>query len=215
MGRPRRHRESTADALLEAAERIVESEGLNALTVRRVADAVGTTTRAVYTLYGSKDGLVVALGSRAFELLRTQLEAQPLTDDPVADLVKAGVGVFRRFAIEHPVLFRIGVQRTLPEPALFAGFRESALQALASLEARVERLKDAGLLGSYPVFEAVLAFHALCEGLAAIELRSLLPPNDEQRIWDDALSALVHGFKSSKPNAGSHRGRPEHWPRPM
>jgi AcrR family transcriptional regulator len=204
VGRPRRHRESTADALLEAAERIVESDGLEALTVRRVADAVGTTTRAVYTIYGSKDGLVVALGSRAFDLLRTQLEARPLTDDPAADLVDAGVAVFRRFAIDHPVLFRVGVQRTLPKPTLAAGYREPALKALASLATRVERLKEAGLLGDHTVADAVRAFHALCEGLAAIELRSLLPASDEQRIWNDALSALVRGFSAPEPNAGSH-----------
>jgi AcrR family transcriptional regulator len=204
MGRPRRHRESTADALLEAAEHIVESEGLDALTVRRVADAVGTTTRAVYTIYGSKDGLVVALGSRAFDLLRTQLEARPLTDDPAADLVKAGVEVFRRFAIEHPALFSIGFRQTLPEPALAADARVLARQARAGLETLVRRLENAGLLGDYPISEAVSAFHALCEGLAAMELRSLLPSGDEKRIWSDALSALVRGFNASKPNTRSH-----------
>ena len=198
MGRPRRYRESTADALLRAAERIVESEGLDALTVRRVADAVGTTTRAVYTLYGSKEALVVALGSHAFDLLRTRIEAQPVTTDPAADLVEAG-GIFRRFAIEHPVLFRIGVQRTLPEPALAAGFREPRRHALAGLETRVGRLESAGLLGDYPVSEAVRAFHALCEGLAAMELRSLLPAGDEQRIWSEALTALVRGFSVGEP----------------
>ena len=53
MGRPREHDAGTAAALLDAAERIVESEGLAALSVRRVADEVGTTTRAVYSLFGS------------------------------------------------------------------------------------------------------------------------------------------------------------------
>jgi len=204
VGRPRRHRESTADALLQAAERIVESEGLEALTVRRVANAVGTTTRAVYTVYGSKDALIVALGSRAFELLRTQIEARPLTADPAADLVEAGVEVFRRFAIEHPALFRIGFRQTSPEPALAADVRALARQARAGLETRVERLGNAGLLGDYPISEAVSAFHALCEGLAAMELRSLLPAGDAQLIWSGALSALVRGFKPSKPSPGSH-----------
>ena len=194
MGRPRKHQESTADALLAAAERIVESDGVEALTVRRVAEAVGTTTRAVYTAYGSKDALLVALGGHAFDLLRTEIERQPVTADPAADLVEAGVAVFRRFAVEHPALFRVGVQRTLPEPSLAAGFRGHARQALAGLEARVERVEAAGLLGSYPVPEAVWAFHALCEGLAAMELRSLLPAGDEPRFWRDALTALVRGF---------------------
>lgn len=194
MGRPRKHQDSTADALLAAAERIVEQDGLDALTVRRVAEVVGTTTRAVYTAYGSKDALLVALGGHAFDLLRTEIEQLPATGDPVADLVEAGVGVFRRFAVEHPALFRIGVQRTLPEPTLAAGFREPARAALAGLRARVERLDTAGLLGSFTVPEAVAAFHALCEGLAEMELRSLLPAGGEARLWRETLAALVRGF---------------------
>jgi AcrR family transcriptional regulator len=194
MGRPRKHQRSTAEALLAAAERIVERDGPDALTVRRVADAVGTTTRAVYTAYGSKDALLVALGGRAFDLLRTEIDEQPTTSDPAADLVEAGVDVFRRFAVEHPALFRIGIQRTALEPSVAAGFREPAVQALAGLSRRVERLEAAGLLGHLPVPEAVWTFHALCEGLAAMELRSLLPTGDERRFWRDALTALVRGF---------------------
>ena len=202
MGRPRRHQQSTADALLDAAERIVESDGIGALTVRQVAAAVGTTTRAVYTVYGSKDALLVALGSRAFELLRTQIEAQPMTGDPAADLVEAGVAVFRRFATEHPALFRVGV-----EAPLAAEFRAPAREALAGLRARVERLEAAGLLGDYAVSDAVRAFHALCEGLAAMELRSLLPANNEARIWRDALTALVRGFAAGGDSRAARAGK--------
>jgi AcrR family transcriptional regulator len=196
MGRPKLHGEKTADTLLETAERIVESDGLDALTVRRVADGAGTTTRAVYTLYGSKDGLVVALGRRAFDLLRAEVEALPATADPAADLVVAGVEVFRRFVVGHPILFRIGVQwGTLPDPGLAAGFLIEARDALAGLEARVARLEAAGVLGGRTVRNATREFHALCEGLAAMELRGILPRGEEERIWRDALGTLVRGFE--------------------
>src|SRR6185437_7145886 len=110
MGRPREHDERTAAALLAAAERAVEAGGPDLLSVRGVADAVGTTTRAVYSLFGSKDGLIAALGAQAFEFLRAGLVALPLTDDPAADLVETGL-VFRRLAIERPALYAIGIQR--------------------------------------------------------------------------------------------------------
>jgi hypothetical protein len=125
------------------------------------------------------------------------MEELPITADPAADLVRAGVKVFRRFAIEHPSLFSIGVQRALPSPALASGFRAAAVEALAGLEARVTRLRRAGLLGRRTVRDAVTEFHALCEGLAAIELRGLLPAGKEQRIWRDALGALVRGFAAT------------------
>ena len=195
MARPRKHDEQTAAALLDAAERIVDGEGIEALTVRRVADGVGATTRSVYSVYGSKEALLVALGVRAFDLLRERIEALPPTADPAADLVEAGVVVFRRFAVEHPSLFRIGVQRALPEPELFAGFRGAAEHARSGLEALVARLEEAGLLGGRSVRDAARAFHALCEGLAAMELRSALPEGQEEWIWRDALGALVRGFE--------------------
>ena len=201
MGRPRRHDDGTAAALVDAAERIVQSDGLDALTVRRVADEVGTTTRAVYSLFGSKDGLVVALGRRGYEILGSGIAAVPQTGDPAADLVEAGVTVFRRFAVEHPSLFRIAIQWA-PAREVVAAFRPAGLEALAGLHALVERLEPAGLLGGRSVRQAVTEFHALCEGLAVVELRTQLPlgpPRSDpgeaaEEIWRDALAALVRGF---------------------
>src|SRR5271169_4197291 len=110
MGRPREHDVGTATALLEAAERTLQNEGADALSVRRVAVEAGTSTRAVYSLFGSREGLVVALGDRAFAILGGGVAALPLTDDPAADLVDAAVRVFRPFALEHASLFRIAFQ---------------------------------------------------------------------------------------------------------
>ena len=194
VGRPREHNERTAGALLEAAERIVEVDGLEGLSVRGLANRVGTTTRAVYSLFGSKDGLLVALGARAFTMLGAAIAGLPATEDPAADLVDAGVTVFRRFAIGHPSLFRIGVQQTIGSPELARDFANAAAEAFVGLQARVTRVEAAGLLGGRSVRDAACEFHALCEGLAAVELRGQMTPGEETRIWRDALTALVAGF---------------------
>src|SRR5579859_1954092 len=98
MGRTRIHDDATAAALLDAAEKIAETEGLQALTVRRVAEKTGTTTRAVYTSLGSKQALLSGLGVRAFDMLGAMVDRLPLTSDPAADLVAAGTLGFRPFA---------------------------------------------------------------------------------------------------------------------
>ncbi|SRR6266511_2490402 len=85
-----KHDARTADALLDAAERIILEGGIDALSVRTVAARVGTTTRAVYSLFGSKERLMAALGVRAFEMLGAGVAALPTTADPAADLVAAG-----------------------------------------------------------------------------------------------------------------------------
>src|SRR6266702_8414429 len=136
MGRPKEHGARTGMALLDAAERIVEQEGLGALTVRRVVT-------------------------------------------------------------EHPCLFRIGVQHGDIGSGLAAEFRSAADDAMTRLTTRLARLQDAGLLGGRAVREAACEFHALCEGLAVIELRGALTRGGEERIWRSALTALVTGFAAS------------------
>jgi AcrR family transcriptional regulator len=181
-------------ALLEAAERAVQAGGVDAVSVRGVAEEAGTTTRAVYSLFGSKEGLLVALGARAFEMLGSAVRALPETEDPAEDLVEAGVAVFRRFVTEHPILFRIGFQHRLAPPERAAEFDAARLDALAGLVAKVTRLKRSHLLGGRTVPDATAHFDALCEGLADMELRGTLPPGEEEHIWRDALSALVAGL---------------------
>jgi AcrR family transcriptional regulator len=193
MGRPREHDERTAAALLAAAERIVQAGGIDALSVRGVAAEVGTTTRAVYSLFGSKDGLVAALAARPFELLRDGLESVPVTDDPAADLVAAAL-MYRDFSNEHPSLFALGMQH-----ARATGFAlDVAWESLNLLKERVGRVR----LSGRTVDQATLQFHALCEGMAAVELRGMRDVADWEVIWRQGFEALVAGF--AQPATVSH-----------
>ncbi|HEX3542801.1 MAG TPA: TetR/AcrR family transcriptional regulator [Acidimicrobiales bacterium] len=193
MGRPKEHNEHRAGELLEAAERTVETAGVEGLSVRGVAETVGTTTRAVYSLFGSKGGLVAALGAKAFEMLGAGLAELPVTDKPSRDLVDACVLVFRPFVTHHPSLFRIGFHHGWQAPPSEA-LRSAQEPSWEALNARVDRLRAAGLLIDRSVEEATIEFHALCEGLATLELRGLLPAGREKNVWYDAASALVNGF---------------------
>jgi AcrR family transcriptional regulator len=194
VGRPREHNERTAGLLLDAAEQAIQDGGIDAVSVRGVADQVGTTTRAVYSLFGSKDGLLVALGARAFEMLSSAGNAMPETDDPAGDLVETGVAMFRRFVIDHPILFRVGFRYGLVPPELAARFETARLDAWAGLVAKVARLGLAGLLGGRSVAASASHFNAICEGLAEMELRGSLPLGQEEHMWRDALTALVAGL---------------------
>lgn len=198
MGRPREHDEQTANALLAAAERTIEQGGIETLSLRQLAREAGTTTRAVYSLFGSKEALLGALGTHAFEVLQAGLEALPESNDPRDDLVEAGL-MFRRSALEHPALFSLGIQRT--EPSLWPRFRPAAAEALLALHRRVEPLAAAGLLSGRSVPAAATQFHALCEGLAALELRRTPLAPDPEQFWRTALHALIAGFAVPAPGA--------------
>ena len=199
MGRPRQHDEVTREALRAAAERLFDERGPAAVSVRAVADEVGTTTRAVYSLFGSQEGLLVdALAQRAYEILTRGVDEQPETEDPAQDLVEMSINVFRRFVVEHPALYRITFQRVVPAfkpgPEVLEA-RESALNALT---AKVQRLETARVLHGLTVDEATLAFQAMCEGLANFEIRGaimrMFPADREEDAWRTAMGALIAGL---------------------
>lgn len=192
MGRPRLHDDTTAGVLLDTAEHLVENEGVAALTVRRLADEAGTSARAIYSLYGSMSGLLTALGTRAFRLLAASLEALPITNDRVADVVAAGVDGFRPFAVEHAALFEITFQSRETFAEIRPGIQSEANQAWAPLRARIERLPPRYLLDR-TVVQAGYEFHAACEGLAGLEIRSRLTEGFPM-AWEDTLHSLVAGW---------------------
>jgi AcrR family transcriptional regulator len=196
------HDKTTAAALLQAAELIVEAEGLDGLSVRRLADRAGTTTRAVYSSLGSKEALLAALGVRAFELLSEQVAAVPRSEDAAADLVAAGTSGFRRWVWEHPALFRIGFQHQVSIPHdVWSQIGVSAERAFGALHDLIRRLEHADGLGGRAVQEATLQFHAMCEGLAIVDLRAGMrhPRDDTTPRWADALAALITGWRTSRP----------------
>lgn len=200
MGRPREHDERTAAALLDAAERAVEQSGPDAISIRGVAEDADATTRAVYSLFGSKQGLVAALAARAFNLLREGMSSVPTTAAPDEDLVEAGL-VIRRFATEHPSLFRLTFRNTAdPFMRSNPAVRSAAAESLAALEARVARLHEAGLLDGQSIDEATLHFRALCDGLAGLELGGTIPRDAAERLWRQGLTSLVRGLSSRDPS---------------
>jgi AcrR family transcriptional regulator len=197
MGRPREYDENTAEQLLDVAEKLVAEGGLEALSVRRLAGAIGASVQAVYSLFGSKDGVIMALGTRAFNLLSDGLDALPTTDDPAGDLVEAGVVVFRRFTLTHPALFTIGILRTGVPAEIDREFCDAQEKSLNRLHARIERLKDTGQLGKLgtrSVPQAAVEFNALCEGLTTFERTCYVRSDEAEQTWRSALRALVAGW---------------------
>jgi AcrR family transcriptional regulator len=193
VGRRRVHGDQTRVALLAAAETLVAREGVAALSVRSVAEAVGTSTRAVYTVFGSKEALVRGLAAQFFEALMDEIDAIPLTEDPIADLLAALRG-FRVFALKHPDMFRLA-QLWSPVPA-DAGVLDAAVTAFARLILRVERAQALGLLPRRSSGEIAIELSGICNGLAAIEL-SGMPTDAADSLWSDTLSDVLRGMSAS------------------
>lgn len=192
MGRPREHNETTAEDLLDAAEALLGAGGIDAVTVRATADHAEVSVRAVYSLFGSKEGLIDGLVARAFDRLAERVEFLPRSEDPAADLVTAGLEGFRAFATERPHLYRLTFEHKLGRIEGRPAWAESGFRSQSALRERVR-----ALVPESNVENVTAQFHAICQGLASCEVNGVFQAmgvRDARAQWTDALAAYVQGL---------------------
>lgn len=174
--KPRRiSAEAQKAALLDAASEMLAKEGPAALSLRKLASAVGTSTMAIYTAFGGKDGLIAALYEEAFERMATMQESVPQLENPLQWL--AGLGAaYRQFALNHPAYYALMISSTLPvsqwqstdEPVARGIARQRAYRFLQGCVSACQR---EGLIDPIIDTEEVTAiFWATVHGHASLEL---------------------------------------------
>lgn len=172
MPRPLPHDDALRDTLVELASRTVAEHGSRGLSLRTLAAEAGTTTAAIYTLFGGRDGLVRAVVDEGFRRFAEHLDAVPRSGDPRADLLALGVA-YRDNALAHPHFYRVmfgpGDQREA------AGEVPAAVRptfgVLRDAVARLPQLADPE--------ELAVRLWALVHGLVSLELAGLLPGSTE------------------------------------
>ena len=192
MGRPKEHDQATRERLLHAAEQLSAAQGWDALTVRGIAEEADTSTRAVYALFGSKEGLEQALHEVMFTRLRDLMQGRDRSDDPRQDLINQALA-YRRWAIESPERYALAMHRFVGKarrPRSPEGIAVSQA-ALQELRDGVQRCHDAGMLvDDRDPEEVVTLMRANVHGLAEFENLGLLDP-DPEAYWLVAVTATI------------------------
>lgn len=197
MGRPVKYDDAVKSRLLDEAASIVSSGGADALSVRGLAAAAETTTAAVYTLYGNRDGVLAALYSRAVDHFAASLERVPTEGSPIDVIMQLG-RAYRAAALQDPHGYQVifgGVVRAGELPADAASRSQ---QAFGPVFAQVERGQAAGVLrADVSAAQIAVALWALVHGMVSLELGPSLPPlaADPGPGFDDALGAVVRGWQ--------------------
>ena len=196
MGRRRVHDERLRERLLDAAGQRLVEHGIDGLSLRAVAADAGTSTAAVYSLFGGKPALLAALHARAFERLGSHQAAIGTSDDPVDDVIQLGLA-YRANAISDPhgyqIMFGGVVRPELVGPKL----RDSAADTFSPLLAAVRRCVAEGLFRDDVTPESIAtALWANVHGLVSLELDDVLPPQagSPAEVFEAAVRANARGW---------------------
>ncbi|MFS0703523.1 TetR/AcrR family transcriptional regulator [Cellulomonas sp. 179-A 9B4 NHS] len=208
MPRPRVHDDALRDRLLAESTRVVAEAGPAALTVRDVATRAGTSSSAVYALFGGREALLRAVGDRAADRFAEHLRVAGRTGDPDRDLLALGVA-YRGFALAEPHTYRVMFARAGVGVSHPGSAPVTAAPTFRVLHDAVrDALRSGAAAGGYPAAagpdDAVRgATHvwALAHGWVTLELDGLLPwPADERDArYVAALRAAGPGLLGPPP----------------
>lgn len=156
--------------LTDLAARLLDEEGVAALTLRQLATRAGTSTMAVYTLFGDKRGLLAAVYEQGFARLGAALQAEGAQhDDPLERLAALG-RAYRTAALAFPRVYALMFSD--PQPEFEPGPQERAVAdaTFAPLVDAVARCQATGALVGDDAERTALHLWAVAHGMVSIEL---------------------------------------------
>jgi AcrR family transcriptional regulator len=167
---PRLQDPEVRTSLIDAAARLLVEEGPGALTTRRLADEVGTSTMAVYTYFDGMDDLKRSLRREGFERLARNLDAVVPSADPVADVVALGSAYFLN-AITNSHLYRfMFLEHAEEEP-------DVGYSTFERLVAAVARAVESGRFEGEPLMLATQLW-VMAHGIVTLHIAGLVPLSD-------------------------------------
>ena len=166
---------------MAAGRQLLEEEGLEALTMRRLAERVGIRAPSLYKHLPDKAALEAAIIATGFEEAAAAFEqavdsAGEGSGEGAGGALVALAAAYRRFALEHPHLYRLMTNGPLPRahlPPGLEGRTAAPLQRVAGSEAHAR---------------AVWAF---AHGMVMLELDQRFPPDaDLDAAWRAGIAAF-------------------------
>jgi AcrR family transcriptional regulator len=194
------HHGALRETLLDATLRLIDAEGIGAVSLRRVAREAGVSPGAPYHHFADRADLLAALSARGYELLALDLaeatteartEARTGTGSPVLPLTR----LMRRyvaFARRQPAYFRLMFRPELSGTRMNPALKAAEHAAERQLADAVEDCVAAGVIAANQADALGVAAWSLAHGLASLWLDGQLGEEyDDPELIAAQVAALV------------------------
>jgi len=208
---PRERRaQRTRDAILEAARKIISTDGLDGLSIRSIADAIDYSPAGLYEYFGGKEEIIYAVVQQGFARFTRALESVDKRL-PAPDYAREVGLAYIHFAVQNPDFFLLmfttaplsDSYRSAGKQSGQAGNAIAALKeepSFAVLYHAVERLVNEGIYSTRPnldVFEMALISWGHVHGIAMLRITSGRQfPLDFTAFDREALNVLFRGLST-------------------
>src|SRR5215211_5821521 len=165
------HHGDLKNALIKSGIEILSKEGIEGLSLRKVAQRAGVSHSAPYSHFPDKQSLIAAISTEGFKRLYNDLDAAVSfhQGDPRRQL-QEGAWAYVQFAMNNTDTFKIMFSGVLEKEKQYPAFVEISHKAFQRVVDVVRACQDAGLLRSAPPKLTAVAMWGQIHGIIALML---------------------------------------------
>lgn len=191
-----RQKEEVRNAILQAAWQIVTAEGWQALSIRKIAEAIEYSVPVIYDHFENKEAILLELTRQGFRLLNEELvKARKRSSDPEKQ-IEAMAYSYWEFAFDHKAYYQ--VMYGLGMPSCETVSQISELGTFSTL--LMQPIRELIAASKNPGADVKLKLHtfwSLLHGLISINMMN----NDQEKrelnqmVIQDFITAFISGIK--------------------
>lgn len=193
MAQKNYHHGNLKNALIQAGVAILSEEGIEGLSLRKVAQRAGVSHNAPYAHFPDKQSLIAAISTEGFQQLYDALDAAitATAKRPRKQLQQAALA-YVRFALDHPDSFKIMFSGVLEKEKDYPAFVEISQKTFQRVVDVVRACQKAGLLKSKSAELTAVAVWGQVHGIVSLALEGQISHTilDRHKVKDIVSFAI-------------------------
>jgi len=173
--------ETVRTAILDAADSIIETEGFEKISIRKVAGMIGYSPGNIYQYFSDKDALINHTIMRGYMRLMQSVKKGESDEDNIPSLITSRFLSYAEAVFENPIYYKA---------VMFSG-KETILEHT--------RILDRKAILDRPAFKELI--ESIQEGIEKKEIREEDPVILAQMLWSTVFGILTRGILESKDEA--------------
>ena len=185
--RKERQKKEVRDSILDSAWKLVNEEGWQNLSIRKIADAIEYSVPVVYDHFENKEAILTVFNRRGFVLLADELRAAKAVHKSAKLQLEAIAYAYWDFAFKHKEYYQLmfglgmpGCEELANVPEL-AAFIEVIGSTVGQIVTDADKKTDVQL--------KVRSFWSMIHGLVSINL--LAPPSAHGGVTQDQMNKMI------------------------
>ncbi|MFD2936241.1 TetR/AcrR family transcriptional regulator [Spirosoma flavum] len=184
-------------SILQAAWQLVLEEGWQALSIRKIADAIEYSAPVIYSHFENKDAILLEFTKDGFRLLTDVIIRQRDSKPEASQQLEAIAQGYWDFAFEHKEYYQLMFGLGIPQCEQVNQVAEMKQFSNTLISVIQEAISSS----THPHVNAFLKFHtywSIIHGLVSIHMidRNAVTNPWSQLVLKDAISGFIKGLNS-------------------